>query len=329
MSLPVACPPSTSTADPPTVPQRKRRRRAPASGASDDCFTCIRRNEKCDRRRPYCSQCLEIGNECSGYKTQLTWGVGVASRGKLRGLSLPVARSAPVPKSPTRSRPRALSTVSRPLEISEDGVKIKREPPNSLPANAFTTYDFINMAPHGSHPGSGPSTPSLQMSEWTVPMSHEYPLHHYQPDPMSHQRQLPQLHRLHTLTIGRSEALGAPSPIDSLSAYAESDYASPISHSFPTEDGPFLHSPAPMYHSFSSRNPVTDHSPLSTMMVDSRGPTSCPEHFYPHSEMSSSISSHQGLYDIAEGRQHQPSPAFYEEELIGKSLSRYFTLCTE
>lgn len=80
---------------------RKRRRRATAGGASDDCFTCVKRNVKCDRRRPYCSQCLEVGNECSGYKTQLTWGVGVASRGKLRGLSLPVAKSAPAVRDTT------------------------------------------------------------------------------------------------------------------------------------------------------------------------------------------------------------------------------------
>lgn len=31
-----------------------------------------------------------MGRECSGYKTTLTWGVGVASRGKLRGQKLPV-----------------------------------------------------------------------------------------------------------------------------------------------------------------------------------------------------------------------------------------------
>ena len=70
---------------------RKRRRRAPATGAADDCFTCASRSLLCDRRRPYCSQCLDDGKECSGYKTTLTWGVGVASRGKLRGLSLPIA----------------------------------------------------------------------------------------------------------------------------------------------------------------------------------------------------------------------------------------------
>src|SRR6187402_1998278 len=126
MTLPVACPPSSCAAssDPPTVPQRKRRRRAPASGASDDCFACTKRNTKCDRRRPYCSQCLEVGKECSGYKTQLTWGVGVASRGKLRGLSLPVARSAPAPRSPPANRPRAASTISGGHESNDEDIKI-------------------------------------------------------------------------------------------------------------------------------------------------------------------------------------------------------------
>ena len=70
---------------------KKRRRRTTAGGAVVDCFACIGRAVKCDRKRPYCTQCLEIGKGCSGYKTTLTWGVGVASRGKLRGLSCPIA----------------------------------------------------------------------------------------------------------------------------------------------------------------------------------------------------------------------------------------------
>lgn len=73
---------------------RKRRRRAVGSAAADDCFTCATRQVRCDRRRPYCTQCLDLGRQCSGYKTTLTWGIGVASRGKLRGLSLPVSKDA-------------------------------------------------------------------------------------------------------------------------------------------------------------------------------------------------------------------------------------------
>lgn len=73
---------------------RKRKKRTPAAGAAADCFKCAERHVSCDRRRPYCSQCLELGEDCSGYKTQLTWNIGVASRGKLRGQTLPVAGSA-------------------------------------------------------------------------------------------------------------------------------------------------------------------------------------------------------------------------------------------
>lgn len=72
-------------------PPKKKRKRTGTGGASDDCFTCSTRGVKCDRKRPYCTQCIDIGKECSGYKTTLTWGVGVASRGKLRGLSCPIA----------------------------------------------------------------------------------------------------------------------------------------------------------------------------------------------------------------------------------------------
>ncbi|KAG5971696.1 hypothetical protein E4U56_006676 [Claviceps arundinis] len=106
------------SAIPDAVTARKRRRRTTGGGAADDCFTCSKRSGvKCDRRRPYCSQCLEIGDECSGYKTQLTWGVGVASRGKLRGLSLPIAQAPPVSRVFEKTTPsscnRARSAVTR------------------------------------------------------------------------------------------------------------------------------------------------------------------------------------------------------------------------
>lgn len=74
------------------APIRKRRRRSSGSCALYDCFTCSKGQVQCDRRRPYCSQCLDVGNKCSGYKTKLTWGLGIASRGKFRGLSLPIVK---------------------------------------------------------------------------------------------------------------------------------------------------------------------------------------------------------------------------------------------
>ncbi|KAL4984373.1 fungal-specific transcription factor domain-containing protein [Aspergillus falconensis] len=91
---------------PSTAPVRRRRKRTVVSGAAHDCFTCARNGSSCDRRRPYCSQCLENAIECAGYKTTLTWGVGVASRGKFRGLSLPVTGAQP---APGKAKPRSAS----------------------------------------------------------------------------------------------------------------------------------------------------------------------------------------------------------------------------
>lgn len=105
-----------------TAAPRKRRKRAVAGGASDDCFTCAKRSSRCDRRRPYCSQCLDSGRECAGYKTTLTWGVGVASRGKLRGLSLPVTGARPTesPKpwpSPSANQPEPAPSSTPPRSV--------------------------------------------------------------------------------------------------------------------------------------------------------------------------------------------------------------------
>ncbi|KAL2865169.1 transcription factor domain-containing protein [Aspergillus lucknowensis] len=83
-----------------SAPPRKRRRRTVTTGAAHDCFACARSGSSCDRRRPYCSQCLDCGLDCPGYKTTLTWGVGVASRGKFRGLSLPVSGAQPAAEKP-------------------------------------------------------------------------------------------------------------------------------------------------------------------------------------------------------------------------------------
>ena len=113
---------------------RKRRRRAPATGAADDCFTCASLSLICDRRRPYCSQCLGDGKDCSGYKTTLTWGVGVASRGKLRGLSLPIAGGQKVgPSGPARENKKRKNphTVTSPTQ--PDPAKSREAPKGSSP----------------------------------------------------------------------------------------------------------------------------------------------------------------------------------------------------
>jgi hypothetical protein len=55
-----------------------------------DCRVCNRRRIKCDRRLPTCNKCEKRGLQCSGYGLILKWDQGIASRGNLKGKSLPL-----------------------------------------------------------------------------------------------------------------------------------------------------------------------------------------------------------------------------------------------
>ncbi|KIW60546.1 hypothetical protein PV05_00754 [Exophiala xenobiotica] len=152
---------------------RKRRKRAPAAGAADDCFTCVARNLQCDRRRPYCSKCLDDGQDCGGYKTQLTWGNGVASRGKLRGLSLPIAgaEKTATPPSPTKSRRRPSQRQTTRLRAGSQQT-LSSEPKSgpTLSAHSSNSASKTNAGHHfhqsnPTFPFSAPYT----TSHWTPP----------------------------------------------------------------------------------------------------------------------------------------------------------------
>lgn len=157
--------------EPPTSP-RKRRRRAPTTGAADDCFACQDRHTQCDRRRPYCTQCLDRGKDCSGYKTTLTWGVGVASRGKLRGLSLPIAKSkkvAPVEpdsEAPTKKSGGSSKSGRSTNAKTEAGTENSLKRPNPSTHPGHTTYGFVNVDPNATTPSPVLSPSSFQ---WPVP----------------------------------------------------------------------------------------------------------------------------------------------------------------
>ncbi|GJC93672.1 hypothetical protein ColKHC_02498 [Colletotrichum higginsianum] len=226
---------------------RKRRRRAPAGGAADDCFTCSKRSVKCDRRRPYCSQCLEIGNECSGYKTQLTWGVGVASRGKLRGLSLPIAKAPPSPG--LRRRWADADNVSR--RNKRDDAGFSPEHVVSTPTTPFPhSYDLLSM----SHPEH---TPSLTAGHWGgLPYANSMPTDG------------PNYRKLGA-HLGPIPISGAMS--SSLDSVSDADYMSPISHSYSRDDIPFLHSPNVMYDGYSTHGSPVPQSPISAILIDQRG----------------------------------------------------------
>ncbi|EAQ90497.1 hypothetical protein CHGG_02432 [Chaetomium globosum CBS 148.51] len=289
--------PATSTAKD-AASARKRRRRAPAGGAADDCFTCAKRNVKCDRRRPYCSQCLEIGNECSGYKTQLTWGVGVASRGKLRGLSLPIAKAPPVSSGKAKSaatvRARTGSVASTgqwPAEqddrVIREEVEVKmemghrRNPSVSQPTPHFHPYDMTHLSPTETAPPGWTHIPFSSSMTANDASRFPRPLH----IPISSPGDMMQREMIQT-------------PIDSMS---DVDYMSPLGHSFPREDVPtFIHSPI-VYEGFPSHASPVPQSPVAGMMIEhSRAPAPCPSLVYTPSEPASSLHSHLSHVDSME-----------------------------
>jgi Fungal specific transcription factor domain len=146
MSVPEVQNPTASTLSSTAAPRTRKRRRTPATGAANDCFTCSSQNLSCDRKRPYCTQCLEIGKGCAGYKTTLTWGVGVASRGKLRGLSLPVTDEAQQVSSRVRKSPRKTDTTNANASRRDD---LKPTPTFSqpVPSSGFLTMTAANSGP--------------------------------------------------------------------------------------------------------------------------------------------------------------------------------------
>jgi hypothetical protein len=283
---------NTTSKDAPAA--RKRRRRAPAGGAAADCFACTKRNVKCDRRRPYCSQCLEVGNECSGYKTQLTWGVGVASRGKLRGLSLPIAKAPPVaPVTPvlkkSTARARANTATSQwsdtgstrsDVGFTRNDIDLHGGHPASLPTTPYGSYNDFTRFSH--HPESlPPSTPTSWASmQYANLGNHD---HH------------PRMHKLNT-SLGHFPMMGDPlsAGVDSLS---DVDYTlSPMSQ-FSRDDLPYMHSPTLMYDSYSGHGSPVPQSPVAAIMIDQRAPTSCPSLVYAPSEPSSSLGSHHDGFE--------------------------------
>ncbi|KAI1016856.1 hypothetical protein LB504_006749 [Fusarium proliferatum] len=281
--------PTVTVKDPSAV--RKRRRRAPAGGASDDCFSCSKKNIKCDRRRPYCSQCLEVGSECSGYKTQLTWGVGVASRGKLRGLSLPIAKAPPVTREPRKHSTASSRSSAIARSGTDDEVSRMRQGPIDIPAvtqvaSAPTTpfamagYDYLSI-PHPEH-----AAPIHQGNWGSV---------NYSPA----QETAHNLHRFPVPLV--TENLS--SSIDPLTP--DVGYVSPMSQSYTRDDVSYVHSPSYMYDSYttgtSSPGPQSPPASLYAEHARTFAPTSCPSLAHAPSEMSSSLHSHTDTFDSQMG----------------------------
>lgn len=67
-----------------------------------DCRLCDRRRVKCDRSLPTCKKCSKKGLVCPGYGLILQWDQGVASRGNLAGMRIPVLPQVKKGRSPAK-----------------------------------------------------------------------------------------------------------------------------------------------------------------------------------------------------------------------------------
>ncbi|EGP91506.1 uncharacterized protein MYCGRDRAFT_107474 [Zymoseptoria tritici IPO323] len=262
----------------PAATPRKRRRRTAASGATDDCFSCRRRCVPCDRKRPYCSQCIQIGKECSGYKTTLTWGVGVASRGKLRGLSCPIAgKNAESGESSDEQRTRRKSSIS----------KVKQENSTDFTPRSNSMFQ-VQFSPPTSAPISSTSAPSFQptlptiqarQQGWQIP-NYQDRLQsspndsHVRPSPLRHHS----LQHILTTFGPQQDASGRPRSSSSLDSPFDEQLNSPLEYS----GSAAFNEPFPSYLPMSYPHHAISHSVESI---------NCPQLDSYHDGLSSSVDS--------------------------------------
>ncbi|KAF2447095.1 hypothetical protein P171DRAFT_471485 [Karstenula rhodostoma CBS 690.94] len=323
---------TTATAAAAAAP-RKRRRRAPATGASEDCFACRKRGVKCDRRRPYCGQCIELGKECSGYRTTLTWGVGVASRGKLRGLSLPVAKSSTQNASTTRdskTQTTTATTVANPTVTAAQRSPTRIEPRGSIDYGVHSP-----TSPASPHSFSGPQeyhyfgpTSPIPIPSPSTPMGFAVPGYGEHVDPFHpHSSKLRRPHlsqgplqRLHTSLAVPYEDNGLSASSASLGSYGESDYPSPGEYPrTPAEEYPFMDSSSmPRFSNVSYHDQQSIHA-MEHIRYHSN------QHALPMADdLSSSISSDQSVRDfneVSSAQQSMGPPAFPDIFIEGEMSS--------
>ncbi|KAL8732120.1 MAG: hypothetical protein Q9181_004058 [Wetmoreana brouardii] len=295
----------------PTSP-RKRRRRAPTTGAADDCFACQERQIACNRRRPYCTQCLEQGRDCSGYKTTLTWGLGVASRGKLRGLSLPVAKSKKVAAdSDVKTESKKKSSLPQLTKLGPTR-KESQQPPGvqpfassnagSTPGSArTTTFNFVNIDPTASvtSPMRPPpstdwrtSAPKTHQSRPSIKRARRHSLQPLQVSPLNSFRDLG----------------GVPMTAGIVGGYSGHDFGASAQRSPMTPIFPAYHTLSPTYK---------DAPPPYTMIREPCGGSYVASHDqigWHRDSVSSSLSSDQSSRDYCE------DDTFYADPVVANTL---------
>jgi hypothetical protein len=187
------------------------------------------------------TQCLDQGKDCSGYKTTLTWGVGVASRGKLRGLSLPIVNSTQKAAQATDNdkAQEPASNARNSHKNSDQNGSVK----DDMGYNFGFGMASVSSSPQCLSPhfeASAPiPIPSMQNSSWNIPswghsdgsfQSFKDHRGRMRPGPTPLQRTMSYHSNYHSPSFDES-LFSAPST-GSVSTFSDSDFSSP--HDLPT-----------------------------------------------------------------------------------------------
>ncbi|KAL8854353.1 MAG: hypothetical protein Q9221_000840 [Calogaya cf. arnoldii] len=297
------------------VSPRKRRRRAPTTGAADDCFACQENQMKCNRRRPYCTQCLDQGKDCSGYKTTLTWGLGVASRGKLRGLSLPIAKSKKVDAdSDVKIEGKKKGALAQLTKLGPTRTDSQQVPqfqsfgsanPGSTPSSAtMTTFNFVSIDPASSS-ATSPMRPPPS-ADWRTSTA-ETKSHSSRRGTKRARRH--SLQPLHVPTTNSFRDLGGvPMTADAVGGYGVHDYGASVQCSPMTPMFPAYHAVSPVFKEFSPQYTVV-HNPGDNSYIANHEPLS-----WHRGSVSSSMSSDQSSRDYCE------DDTFYADPVVSNTL---------
>jgi hypothetical protein len=183
------------------------------------------------------TQCLDVGKDCSGYKTTLTWGVGVASRGKLRGLSLPVAnstRKAAEDDSEHKSQETKSESQTTSPKPTESERTMKMEDTNYYWRMPSSHRASISSCVSSSYIPSAPiPIPSVANHGWDTPLLPDSLDDYVSTSVKSHFMRPPPLQRMASFSPSSfDESIFSAPSTGSIGGFSDSDFPSP--HDFPS-----------------------------------------------------------------------------------------------
>lgn len=107
------------------------------SRSSKACHNCRRQRRKCDQTLPKCLKCVERGQECLGYQRLLRWEQGLASRGKMRGITSE--------RLLENNQPRSTGPSCSPDSMDDDGRRRSISKTEALSPNVLIDPLFQNL----------------------------------------------------------------------------------------------------------------------------------------------------------------------------------------